>query len=373
MHDGIPRISSEGLDLVERGLKGDFSGWIRRPSNHPMYIPEEMLSNLAICADPETMDFLATPWYGSTYPMLDGLSMAPRVRFNGVDRKEECIPRTPTVALTYRDGSRSWEFMTDLTVGLDDLGCSHGCRYCYAPHAIQKSSEQFFCNPQPRPGIVDRLEKQLSKEYVDDQTLLSFVGDVYCESGEEGPATVRKVLNTLYDHEVPVAILTKGGSRCLRDADIFRKFGKSIMVGATLTFMDPTLSRAWEPNAALPQERLNTLDALRKSGIKTFASFEPVINPEESLAVMRKSIEMDCIDLYKIGKLNGMKSIEKNIDWSAFLQSALDMLRSAGKEIYVKDDLAAAAPDVELTPDERNADLHTVRFHARRSGDILSW
>lgn len=253
------------------------------------------------------------------------------------------------------------------------LGCSHGCRYCYAPHSIQKRSEQFFCHPDPRPGIVERLEKQLSKEYVDDQTLLSFVGDVYCESGEDGPATVRKVLDTLYNHEVPVAILTKGGSRCLRDADIFKKFGQSIMIGATLTFLDPTLSRAWEPNAESPADRLYALSVLHDEGIKTFASFEPVINPEESLAVMRKSIEMDCIDLYKIGKLNGIKSIEKNINWSAFLRSALDILRNAGKEIYVKDDLAAAAPDVKLTPDERNADLHTVRFHARRSGDILSW
>lgn len=252
------------------------------------------------------------------------------------------------------------------------LGCSHGCRYCYAPHAIQKSSEQFFCHPQPRSGIVERLEKQLSKEEVSDQTLLSFVGDIYCEVGDDG-RTTRKILDTLYSHEVPVAILTKGGTRCLRDLDIFKKFGRSIMIGATLTFLDPVSSHAWEPGAESPTERLYALSVLHDEGIKTFASFEPVISPEESLAVMKKSIEMDCVDLYKIGKLNGMKSIEKNIDWSAFLSSALDMLREAGKEIYVKDDLAAAAPDVKLTDEERDPDLHTVRFHARRSGDILSW
>lgn len=120
--DGIPRISSEGLEMVERGLKGDFTGWVRSPANHPLSIPESMLSNLRICVDPDTMDFLAIPWYGKQFPKLDGLSMAPRIRFNGVDRQSYCIPPTPVCRFTLRDGSRPWEFMTDLAVGLDDLG-----------------------------------------------------------------------------------------------------------------------------------------------------------------------------------------------------------------------------------------------------------
>lgn len=256
------------------------------------------------------------------------------------------------------------------------LGCSHGCRYCYAPHAIQKSTGTFFCNPSPRSDIVSKLEKQLQKEEITEQTLLSFVGDVYCESQDSGLA-VRDVLEVLHRHKVPVAILTKGGSRCLEDIDIFRRFGKSIMVGATLTFMDHGKSLEWEPGAALPEDRLSSLGILKNNGIKTFASFEPVIDPSESLKVMRRSIELDCIDLYKIGKLNGMPSVEKTIDWSSFLSSALKMLRDAGKEIYVKDDLAAAASDIELTKEERDADIHTVRWnevsfnHGQRS--LSSW
>lgn len=118
LHDGIPRISSEGLELVERGLKGDFSGWISEPSNHPMSIPREMLSNLRVCADPETMDFLANPWYGKWPHVVN----PPYIRFNGIDRQVYCVPRAFTVLFTYRDGSRPMEFMTDLSVALDDLG-----------------------------------------------------------------------------------------------------------------------------------------------------------------------------------------------------------------------------------------------------------
>lgn len=118
-HDGIPRISSEGLEMVERGLKGDFSGWEREPANHPMSIPRDMLSNLKICADPRTMDFLAKPWFGAWPEIVN----PPYIRFNGIDRQEYCVPKVSTILLTYRDGSRSWEFMTDLSVALDDLGC----------------------------------------------------------------------------------------------------------------------------------------------------------------------------------------------------------------------------------------------------------
>lgn len=121
-HDGIPRISSEGLAMVERGLAGDFTGWERRPQNHPMEIPLEMLSNLRIMADPETMDFIACPWYGMAYPRLDGTYIAPYIRFNGIDRQEACTPATATVRLTWRDGT-PWDWYGDLPIGLDDRGC----------------------------------------------------------------------------------------------------------------------------------------------------------------------------------------------------------------------------------------------------------
>lgn len=245
------------------------------------------------------------------------------------------------------------------------LGCSHGCKYCYAPHAIQKSTEAYFCTPSPRKTVIQDLARQLSKEQVKEQVLLSFVGDPYSASTDDNRIT-RDALELLLKNHVPVAILTKSGPGCLADIDLFHQFGHAIMVGATLTFSDEALSHEWEPGAASPQERLDALSVLHKNGIKTFASFEPVIDPEQSLDIMRRSIEMDCIDLYKVGKLNGMPSIEKGIDWTDFLTRALAMLRKAGKEIYVKDDLRNAAPSVYLTPEETDADLHTVKWSKPR-------
>lgn len=274
----------------------------------------------------------------------------------------------PTMAVIYTPKGRAREYSPKaLNIY---LGCTHGCRYCYAPRAIQKPTDTYFQIPFPRRDIIPQLGRQLGNEDVREQVLLSFVGDCYCETADGG-RTVREALIALREHAVPVAILTKGGTRCLRDIGIFRSFGDSIMVGATLTFLDPAKSSEWEPGAASPQDRIRALKALKAGGIKTFASFEPVIDPAESLAVMRETVREDCVDLYKVGKLNGMKSIEAGVNWSAFLREALSILREAGKEIYVKEDLRRAAPDVMLTPEETDADLHTVCSCKRRLEDYL--
>lgn len=117
--DGFPRISSEGIRLLVAGLAGDFTGWERHPTNHPLEIPREHVRNCAICADPVKMHFICTTWYGSQYPRLDGAGMAPRVEFDAVDLKEIYVPPTCTISL-YRKGG--WGFCTGVLLGIDDRG-----------------------------------------------------------------------------------------------------------------------------------------------------------------------------------------------------------------------------------------------------------
>ncbi len=33
------------------------------------------------------------------------------------------------------------------------IGCSHRCKYCYAPHTLQKSEKAYFGTPEPRKNI----------------------------------------------------------------------------------------------------------------------------------------------------------------------------------------------------------------------------
>ena len=237
------------------------------------------------------------------------------------------------------------------------LGCSHGCKYCYAPKCRRQKPEEYFKIPEPRRNLAANLRSQLAKGRITQQVMLSFIGDCYCETADNGKAA-REVLEILLEHGAPVAILSKGGERILRDLDSFKEFGRHIQVGETLTFDNDSDSRQWEPNAALPRERIEVMRKLHESGIRTFASFEPVIKPEQSLRLMRAVLPF--CDVFKIGKINGFEDFDKHIDWSGFLAEAVGILRAAKKRFYVKHDLRVAASDVALFGQEVLADEYCV-------------
>lgn len=239
------------------------------------------------------------------------------------------------------------------------LACTHKCAYCYAPRCRHQNEEEYFTAPMPRAGLLEKLSEELKRNAPKEQVLLSFIGDPYCEA-LDSCRTTRACLELLLEHEVPTAVLTKGGRRCLKDMDLFRRFGPHIQIGATLTFDDEKKSMEWEPGAASPGERLETLRELKRNGVRTFASFEPVIEPEESLKQMERGL--DCIDVYKVGKLNNYKGLDKAINWTEFLTKTVRLLRGAGKEFYVKYDLRMAARTVSLTPEESSADVHNVTW-----------
>lgn len=240
------------------------------------------------------------------------------------------------------------------------LQCTHNCKYCYAPRAMQRSNENYFVQrPEPRKDIVGLVQKELSKTKFKEQVLLSFIGDCYCEIADNGKA-VREILELFLEHKVPTAILTKGGKRVLKDLDLFKQFGEHIQIGATLTFFDEAKSLEWESGAATPAERLEALKILHDNGIRTFASFEPVIEPAESLKLIEQTLKDNSVDTYKIGKLNNYLGLDKKIDWTKFLQDCLDLLRPSGKRIYIKYDLRQAASEIKLYGNEILPDEHNI-------------
>ena len=46
------------------------------------------------------------------------------------------------------------------------IGCSHRCKYCYAPHTLQRTEDSYFGKPQPRKDILKLLEKDLQKKHI---------------------------------------------------------------------------------------------------------------------------------------------------------------------------------------------------------------
>jgi DNA repair photolyase len=234
------------------------------------------------------------------------------------------------------------------------LGCDNGCKYCYAPSINFKTREEYL-QPRPRQDILKKFEADC-KEYNGGQVQFCFMTDPY-NSLESKLNLTRNCLEIALENKVPVSILTKS-KMVLDDLYLIKRFGDNIQVGFTLTFSNKNDSSHWEPHASSPEERLRALYILKNSGVQTWASFEPVIIPKQSLEMMISSL--DDVDIYKVGKLNNYKGLDKQIDWNDFLSKAVSILRNNNKKFYVKHDLRVAGSRVKLYGNEVLMDEYSL-------------
>jgi DNA repair photolyase len=239
-------------------------------------------------------------------------------------------------------------------------GCLHKCRYCWVP--IFTHNSHYFEKVEPRQKLLESLEKQLSKEKFDKQVLLSFIGDPYNSENKKHQIT-RQVLEILLEHRIPVAILTKGGTNCLADIETFRKFGFHIKIGASLTFLYDSHSLEFEPGAPLPGDRIEALKELHEKGIPTWASLEPVIDPNQSLQIIHET--SDFVDHYKVGKINHFKEYETRVDWEKFLIDSVTLLRRLYKPFYIKHSLQIFNRSIKFEPQEIDQDFLCVVSFAK--------
>ena len=213
-------------------------------------------------------------------------------------------------------------------------GCSHGCVYCYAPAATYKKREFFHANPVPRNNFFQELGKDIIKFRGDKRpVLLCFTTDPY-QPIEETAKLTRISIKRLIENGNSVKVLTKGGTRAVRDFDIMKTGDCDF--GATLTFLDEQRSIEWEPGAASPSDRINALRLAKEVGIKTWVSLEPVIDPGQVYEIIKATNEF--VDLYKVGKIN-YHPLSKTIDWHDFRVKVESLLTSLNKNYYIKEDL----------------------------------
>lgn len=231
-------------------------------------------------------------------------------------------------------------------------GCTHNCKYCYVPRMLSRFNSSYDHTNCHVNMNYEELETSARKmKGCEKQILLSFTGDPYC--GVQ-PEVTTKVLEILLRYNHKVAILTKGGARCLRDIELFQKFGDRIKIGATLTFDNEKDSKEWESGAALPEDRIKALSVLHENGIKTWVSFEPVIIPVQSLNLLCRV--SDIVDHVKIGKINNYNGIDQKIDWGKFIYESVRICRDKDLPFYIKKDLQIHNKCVYLSGDEINED-----------------
>lgn len=235
------------------------------------------------------------------------------------------------MSIIYEPKGRAREY-AELAANLYS-GCAHGCEYCYAPGALRRNKTDFRLCVSPRKDCLQQLEKDAAKlAGTDKRILLSFSTDPY-QPCEEQYSLTRQAIEILHSHNIGVDILTKGGMRAATDFDLL---GPNDAFATTLTFTNDEQSREWEPGAALPGDRMAAMKLAHEKRIPVWASLEPVLDPAQSLELIRLTHEY--VDLFKVGKLNH-RQLAKTIDWWRFGWEARNLLESLGKNYYIKEDL----------------------------------
>jgi DNA repair photolyase len=232
----------------------------------------------------------------------------------------------------YEPKTRAKEYC-DLAINIYH-GCSHGCTYCYARKMFERyHPNEKFEDVKLRPGIIEATKKQLSSGKFEGNTIqLCFMCDPYPAGIDTTPT--REIIKLIKAAGAHVQILTKGGDRARRDFDLL---DSEDWFGITLSNAHIDLVKKYEPYAALPEERIETLAEANKRGMKTWVSFEPVLDPDGILEVI------DVLPFYvskntllKIGKLN---HVANSTDWKAFGLEAERICKENGWNYYIKEDL----------------------------------
>lgn len=257
------------------------------------------------------------------------------------------------MSLIYEPSGKAREY-SPLAINLYS-GCGHKCSYCYVPGVLRIERKTFDTVINPKSNVRNILEREIKKyEYSEKQVFMSFTTDPY-NPYDVSEQLTREALKLFLKYKIPVSILTKSGLKALRDIDIMKKFGKHFKIGASLTYDNSNDSERIEGGAALPDERIEMLKRFNEEGIRTWVSFEPIMQPEQVLNLLKKCIPF--VDEFQFGKL---ANDSRKFDWNKFLTEVVRTLRSNNKEFYIKETLRESA-NVELNSKEYEMDYLTLK------------
>ena len=213
-------------------------------------------------------------------------------------------------------------------------GCTHGCLYCYAKRYKQAD---YYQAADPKKDVIAKLTQDVARLGEDTpEILLSFQGDVY-QPAEMELRLARQALTLFREHHLPFTVLTKGGTRAMRDFDILEGYNNSARFGTTLIFLEQVDANHYEPDAALIGDRIEAIEQAKQRGIPTWVSLEPVIDPEQALDIVKALHPI--VDYWKIGKINHNHELEKGTDWKVFREQITALLESVGAKYYLKKSL----------------------------------
>lgn len=198
------------------------------------------------------------------------------------------------------------------------VGCSHGCRYCYASFM-----KRFTGHEEIWGEFVDikKCDKKINLNKISKKNVfLSSVTDCYNEVEEKYHIT-RSILEQLIDSDCYLSISTKS-KLILRDIDLLKQI-QNLTVSMSINTLDEKFKNDMD-NASSIKDRLETLQKLHENGIYTVLFMSPIF---PYITEWKKIIEISkkYIDEYWFENLNLRGSYKKDV---------LDYIKQNYNEFY---------------------------------------
>ena len=186
------------------------------------------------------------------------------------------------------------------------VGCTHGCRYCYASFM-----KRFTSHKEKWGEFIDikLCDKKIDLNKISGKNVfLSSVTDCYNKFEEKYKIT-KNILEQLVDSDCYLSISTKS-KLILRDIDLFKKM-KHLVVCMSINTLDEKFRNDMD-NASTIKERMEALKELHNNGIYTVLFLSPIF---PHITDWKEIIECtkDYIDEYWFENLNLRGDYKKDI------------------------------------------------------------
>ncbi|WP_438267078.1 SPL family radical SAM protein [Haladaptatus salinisoli] len=209
------------------------------------------------------------------------------------DEENQLTVNTDPTKATISESHLHEKSLCDYVVNVA-TGCRHGCKFCYVPSTPGVSARGDMLDERAevedvqrdwgsyllyRDDLPERLHTELeTKDYwkhtEGGRGVVMLSSGTDCYQDRRAAQITRGCIAELAQHGRPVRILTRSPA-VVRDIDLFKEYKDLITVGSSIPSLDDDLVRTMEPNAPPPSARWETLDRLRKEGVRRFVSMSP--------------------------------------------------------------------------------------------------
>jgi DNA repair photolyase len=214
------------------------------------------------------------------------------------------------------------------------VGCEHACTYCYARFMKRFTSHKEAWGEfvDVKVNAVSLLKNEIKNKKLG-RVWISGTCDPYQPLEKEYELT-KECLEILLKYGWPVTVQTKA-PLVLRDMELFRR-SRGIEVGLTITTANENIRKVFEPNSPSVRERIETLEKLHSTGIKTFAMIAPVLPQSEGLGAWLSGkvdyVLIDRMNYHYADRVYRKHRLEYAMTDNFFSQKKLELVDALEKE-----------------------------------------